>query len=428
MDQSLPPVPEWPPRIEHTQQTPSHTLTARSVARWWVGGGLAFFLLFPSVAIVHKLVGLAGLVVYLVGASLILWLLRRYRWYAIAARLTERQALVLVLLTFGGLILIFALLYPLADAGRLGSGGSDNDDALTIATQALLAGDYPYYQRTYLDNPISPLPGLLVLATPAVLLGNAAYLALLALPLFFVVVRHHLQSGGLALLLIWLLLGLAPGVGHALVTGSDYLFNTVAVLALMVGSLWLAHRPGASRWLTGLVALLLGLALASRANFLLLVPLLAAGLAAARGWRYAGGYLLIVGATTLLITVPFYLYDPVGFSPLHTANKLTRFNVVVPRADLLIGGATALLALWLATRSGNDQAVVLCRRAAYVLILPAVAGVVLSSLFFQALEPSYSFFGLFGLFFGAFGLWSELVADALPTAALPAEHTTEQGG
>ena len=54
-------------------------------------------------------------------------------------------------------------------------GGSDSDDALNLATRALLHGEYPYRIRTYLGSPATYLPGSLLLAVPFVLLGNAAY-------------------------------------------------------------------------------------------------------------------------------------------------------------------------------------------------------------------------------------------------------------
>jgi hypothetical protein len=52
--------------------------------------------------------------------------------------------------------------------------GSDRDDALLDATSALLRGEFPYSRPTYLGNPITPLPGALLLAVPFVLAGNAA--------------------------------------------------------------------------------------------------------------------------------------------------------------------------------------------------------------------------------------------------------------
>jgi hypothetical protein len=66
------------------------------------------------------------------------------------------------------LILLFGLIYPSASSGKFG-GGSDRDEALNIAVNELLKGEYPYYERTYVSgrphetgmdgNMISPFPG-----------------------------------------------------------------------------------------------------------------------------------------------------------------------------------------------------------------------------------------------------------------------------
>ena len=70
-------------------------------------------------------------------------------------------AAILILLAITCLVV-----YPYADAGRLGVGGSDADDALIIGAQALLRRSYPFYPTTYLGNPIVPMPGAIILAIP----------------------------------------------------------------------------------------------------------------------------------------------------------------------------------------------------------------------------------------------------------------------
>jgi hypothetical protein len=376
----------------------------------WALAGLICSLLVPSLALVHKYFDMAGMLAYLAIASSILLVGYWQRAHLRLAALLRPYALPLAALTFVGLAVLFWVSYPIVNAGVFG-GGSDSDDALNMAARALLAGDYPYTQRTYLNNPISPMPGLVVLAIPAVLLGNSAYMGMVSLLAFFVVVWRYTRDGGAALVLLWLLLALAPAVLHGIVTGSDYLFNTIFLFVLFYVALWLAQSTTAPPWMVILSALLLGMGFSSRPNFVLLAPLLFAGLAASREVGFALRYMLLVGITAGAITLPFYLYDPLHFSPLHTAHKLTRFDSVIPCASMLVVGGTGLLAVWFALQPGNHNFVVLCRRAAWVLALPVVSGIVLLSIQHHTFAPDYAFFGLYFLFFGAFAFWLALGHD-----------------
>lgn len=102
-----------------------------------------------------------------------------------------------------------------------------------------------------------------MLASPFVRLGTNA-LQNLFRPLFFLTVRAE-TNGRTALQLAWLVLVLGPVVLEEIVTGRGYGSNTIYVL---LGLWWLVrtkHRDVA--------AITWGVALASRANFLFLVPL-----------------------------------------------------------------------------------------------------------------------------------------------------------
>ncbi len=119
--------------------------------------GLAFCLLFPSAGVIQKYFGNPGLLIYLVAATAILWLAYRYLAELVLLRLSERESVYLVLLTFVALVAIFAIVYPKANV-HIAGHGSDADDGLNLAVNELLNGRYPYSARTYLDNPISAHP------------------------------------------------------------------------------------------------------------------------------------------------------------------------------------------------------------------------------------------------------------------------------
>ena len=382
--------------------------------------GLAFWLGLPSTALLQKYFGLAGVAAYLLGLVLALLLWPRFGRHLPrpGAAFLEKQFPWLALLTCAALLGLFALAYPITNNGRTGdrrTSGSDTDDALNLATTELLHGRYPYYPRTYLDNPITPMPGALLLAIPFVLLGNSAYQSFFWLLLWLLAMRRHWQAGRPPLLLLWLMLALSPVVVYSLVVGNDYLANSLYVLLFMLWLVRWAPRPGLNPWLKLLPAICLGIGLSSRANFLLLLPLIFATLAQLAGRPAALRSTVTTGLTFLLVTLPFYLYDPAGFSPLHTTDELGRFNHLLPYAGLLIPLATALLALFLAWRQrvGADLQQ-LFRSSALVLALPVLAGLTLALLAYGPAGFTFAFFGLFPLFFGAAASWPHAYLPEAP--------------
>ena len=246
--------------------------------------------------------------------------------HALPLRGWARHALPLLVLA-----VVLAVGYPLANGGRL--GGSDRDDALLVAGRALLDGRYPYDVRTYLDNPITPLPGALLLALPFAALGLIVLQNWVWPALFLATSGRLLGDRRRGLLVLVTLLGLAPLALNELAAGGDLLINS---LYLWMGCAWLLLRLREKRpaWP---VALLLGLFFASRVNFWVLgLVLLAAGGREVGGRRMArlgAG----IGATTAALILPFYLYAPARFAPFHTFGELAALDAVWPGASVAVG-------------------------------------------------------------------------------------------
>jgi hypothetical protein len=380
----------------------------------WSLLGFAFSLFIPSTGVLQKYLGTAGVVSYIVVASLTLLLFVRYRFVItkLASTVTERQVVILTAVTFAVILIAFVVGYPIANSGIVG-GGSDCDEALNTATTELLQGHYPYYPRTYLGNPISPLPGALLLAIPFVLLGNSAYQNLFWLLAYFIAIRFLLKDSGAALLLLWVIFALSPIVLYEFVTGSDYIANSLYVLLFVLWTIGSISRPHHSSWRKTLPAILLGISLSSRANFVLLLPLVFFALVQNAGYKSAIQYTALTCITFVAVTIPFYLYDPQGFSPLHTSGKLGQFESILPFAGIAIPLLTGFLALALSLVqpvSGNLNAVL--RNCAIVLGFPVLCGIVLSLIKDGPAGFGFSSFGVFFLFWGALSFLGDFSENA----------------
>jgi hypothetical protein len=348
-------------------------------------------LVLPSSFVVHKYFGWERTIAYAIFVALIVALKPR-----LSDRASNRNLLWLALLTLFLIVDAFLVIYPIANT-HAPATGSDDDDALNLGAMALLTGRSPYAQTTYLGNVLYHLPGAFVLASPFVLLGTSALQNLFWLPMFFLAVREATNSRT-ALQLAWLVLVLSPGVMHEVVTGTDYVSNTIYVL---LGLWWLArtrHRDVA--------AITWGLTLASRANFLFLVPLAFGYLRRHAGLRTALRATALTGATTACVSIPFYLYDRRNFGPLEAANRLLIFNGLLPNLGVALIVLMAALAFALSS-TRMDDAAALFRNCALVQAFPVVAGVVLSSVPDRQLNLGYARYGPFFAWFVLMALATE---------------------
>jgi hypothetical protein len=319
-------------------------------------------LVLPSVFIVQKYFGWLGLVGYGSATAWAVCALPQLCW-----RPTKRQLFWLTTVTFTSLLVLFAVGYPIADTHIPGMG-SDDDDAMNIAVRELLHGRFPYYVRTYLGNRIHHLPGALLLATPFVLLGTSALQNLAWLTFFFFVLRRELGDSFAALRWFWLMLIGSPIIAHEVITGTGHVANALYV---MLGLWWLIHAEQKL-----LPAAVWGVALSSRANFLFLIPLACVWLAQRDDWRTSARLATLTCIVCAVITLPFYFFDKQEFAPLEAANRLTRFENVLPHASWAIAVGMGLLSVILACRTKLTPHS-LWRNCALVQAFPVVVGYIL---------------------------------------------------
>jgi len=342
-------------------------------------------LLLPSVSILQQFFGWIGIGLYCVGAAFGIWLSR------LSVQISERSAICFSVAVFVALGLFFVVVYPAVNVQVPGLGG-DDDDAMNIGALELIHGHFPYYVRTYLGNEIHHLPGALLLATPFVILDTSGLQNLAWLIMFFFVLRRQLGRASAAL--GWFLLFLfSPMVLQQVATGVGHVTNAIYV---MLGLWWLVT---AERKI--LPALAWGVTLASRANFLLLIPLAFGWLNSRHGWKPSAIWLLWTCVSCAVLVLPFYFYDPSNFFPLEAVDRLTQFDDVIPHGGWAIGILMSLVALVLAV-SPMRTASVLWRNCALVQGVPVIVG----SLLGRDLD-----FLVYGAFFLCFGIFAAATAD-----------------
>jgi len=383
---------------------------------------LALSLVIPSVGAVQKYTGLFGLAAYVlaVGAALVAGL--RFAPARLLALITARRCIWLAGATLVLLLGVFALVYPLANAGVVG-GGTDRDEALNIAIQELLRGRYPYYPKTYLNAPISPLPGSLLLAAPFVLLGNSAYQNMFWIAAFYLMVARYMHDPRVAFLACWTVLGLSPLFWQEFVTGGDLLANSLFVCVFTLLTLHVHQTPSTRSWKKVAAALLLGIGLASRLNYLLVVLPIGAWLWRSIGRQAALAYMALTCITAACVTLPFYFYDPAGFSPLHTFRKVDQFGALLPFAGSLIIALSALTALLLALYPLHHDPAAFFRACALPQAVPILAGLIFY-LLLQRLDYTFPGYGFSFLWFGLLSGWLQIARTGVLYAHSDAQKAT----
>ena len=342
----------------------------------------------PSIFIAERVAGWAGAAACAVAVAALL-----PGVLSLAARISVPTARLLAAATGIAIVALVFVSYPTLDV-HVPDRGSDDDDAHEVGVRALLSGENPYGQQTYLGNSISPMAGALLLASPFVLADIIATQNVFWLVVLFLVVARESGSTQTALGLCWAAL-LCLAVLHDLVTGTSHAANGIYVV---VGLAWLTRARGSMA-----SAIFFGVALASRANFLLLLP-------CAIGWlwrRESAVVALRAGAwtagTAALLIVPFYLANPAGFAPLFTFSKILRYDTFMPGASIAIGLMTGLAAVIVGARATSRAA--LFGGCAVVQAIPVASVLVLSI----ASRAPY----LAALPYGEFALWCVVMSAAI---------------
>ena len=366
-----------------------------------IAGGVSTCLILPSVYTIQKHIGNGATCIFVTTGLIVAFFLCMTRMKIVLTTISKRMSLVLSVCIFTVLIVLFALIYPYADSGTIG-GGSDRDDALNVAATELVNQRYPYSQSTYLGNPITPFPGAVILSLPFFLLGNSAYQNLFWIAVGYLAAWKFLNDSRLALIFL-IAITLTPVSLQQLVTGGDLVTNALYVFVPIV--MLLNITSGNSHRLKFSIpfAILLGISISSRSNYLLLFPLILGLSLYSRHWKASLVYFAIPLSTFMAITLPFYMSNPEHFSPLHTISKFSQMNEVLPLGTIIVPTSCLIITLLLVRGNKECSSIKFFRDVSvsqgYLVLLTGI----LLSIQSAVLDITVSEFGIVCLCFGVIG-------------------------
>jgi len=107
-----------------------------------------------------------------------------------------------------------------------------------------------------------------------------------------------------------------------------------------------------------------------------------------------------------VLTLPFYFAEPGNFGPLEAADRLTRFDGMLPHASLVMMIGMAATACWLASQAPTLATVF--KYCAIVQAIPVLAGTALGFIQWHVVDLAYLSYLNFAAWFALMG-W--LLAD-----------------
>jgi hypothetical protein len=310
-----------------------------------------------------------------------------------------------VLGVFTLLFMVFMVVYPIADSGRLGFY-SDRDEAIDVAVRQLAAGNYPYRCKALsgihdgcpaVGNPIAPLPGALLVSAPFVLVWGSAVQSFFWLGVFYFSSKRYTGNANLSSVHLLSLVVLAPVLVAEILTGGDLIANTLAVTSFILLSLR-ARSP-----MSGIVrGLLLGVMLSWRAHFILVAIPLAAYHIKSRELDKLLMIGLAAAVSFVAVTVPFWLVNPDAFTPWTVQQHFDEFKQILPHGNLVAIVIAVPLGAVLGFRSRTHEDLLIA--CAATLIVPMLLAILLNSM--SQGRPTFLFFGWYAissLFLGTLG-------------------------
>lgn len=113
-----------------------------------------------------------------------------------------------------------------------------------------------------------------------------------------------------------------------------------------------------------------------------------------------------------IVTIPFLLYDPKGFSPVSVQfSKINQLNSISPFIGIFVVIAGGIIAVLLSFQRMDGDCIILFRNCAFVQAFLILCAIVLDIINEAKLNLGSSGYGFSFLFFGTLTFWHELTKD-----------------
>jgi hypothetical protein len=383
--------------------------------------GFAAALAIPSIGLIQHSLGNFYVAAWLAFQIPIL-IFVYYKSGNIGEKFTDRQTIWIGIGIFIALVVIISIVYPLANKGII-PGGNERDEITLGAINEIINGRYPYYFYHTKVSPILIMPGWLLLNIPFGYFGIYWMQNCFWLLIMYLIMGKYLLNRKLALILFMACLFLSPVILHELISGSELLSNVLLITLIGIGIL---NYGSLKNWMKLPLALLAGFAFSSRAHFLFLLPIYFSLLFQKTGLKESVKFFTVLLLTSMTITLPFYLYDPHGFTPLQSSMYLNPFNYLAfygkapspflyPKiktlllyTDKIIMISMVFTSVILAVRKyGKNEAWCFLWACAIILFIPILLSIVSLSIALNRFEVGpYSNNGLSFMFFGCLAAFS----------------------
>ncbi|MCK9375630.1 MAG: hypothetical protein M0P73_05710 [Syntrophobacterales bacterium] len=378
-------------------------------------------LAIPSIGLVQHSLGNFYVAFWLAFQIPILTFVYYKPWYT-WEKFTDQQITWVGITVLIFLFAVISIAYPLATKGLI-PGANERKDIVIGAVKEIMNGKYPYYYYYTKVSPVFIWPGWLLLNILFIWAGIYWMQNCFWLFIFYLIVGKYFLNRKSTLNLIIILLLFAPVIFHELISASELLSNVLLITLIGIGIL---NYNSLKDWLKLPLAFLAGLAFSSRPHFLFLLPLYFSLLLQKTGLKDSVKFFAVLVLTTIAITLPFYLYDPQGFTPLQSSMYLNPFSylawygrspspslnsiikTILVHTDIITLATTGIVSVILAVRNYKmNEPWYFLRDCALILFIPILIGVLSLSLALKSFEVGpYSNNGLSLMFFGCLAAWS----------------------
>jgi uncharacterized membrane protein len=147
------------------------------------------------------------------------------------------------------------------------------------------------------------------------------------------------------------------------------------------------NKNNISYWKKYLYLIFLGIALSSRGDLLLMLPIFFSYLIQNIGLRKSVEYILTILIAFMIVTLPFYLYDPFGFTPLIVQlEKIMYSNPVLNLNKIILIVAFCIL---VSVRTMKNNTMKFFESVGIILLIPSLLAFITLYIEFKELDVSY---------------------------------------